>query len=63
MPGQAGIRTLHVGEGGEQGGVAGPAGEDDVNITKQFADHTALHDLSLTVHDGEIFTLLGPAQP
>nr|WP_242332781.1 ABC transporter ATP-binding protein [Streptomyces formicae] len=30
-------------------------------ITKQFTGHRALHDLSLTVHDGEIFTLLGPS--
>ncbi|MEU3792348.1 ABC transporter ATP-binding protein [Streptomyces fructofermentans] len=30
-------------------------------ITKQFSRHTALHDLSLTVRDGEIFTLLGPS--
>ncbi|MFD8968907.1 ABC transporter ATP-binding protein [Streptomyces sp. NPDC059568] len=30
-------------------------------ITKRFTGHTALHDLSLTVHDGEIFTLLGPS--
>ncbi|MFE2889501.1 ABC transporter ATP-binding protein [Streptomyces sp. NPDC059272] len=30
-------------------------------ITKQFTDHKALHDLSLTVRDGEIFTLLGPS--
>jgi iron(III) transport system ATP-binding protein len=31
------------------------------NLTKQFDRHTALHGLSLTVHDGEIFTLLGPS--
>jgi iron(III) transport system ATP-binding protein len=31
------------------------------NVSKRFADHTALHDLSLTVEDGEIFTLLGPS--
>ena len=30
-------------------------------ISKRFADHTALHNLSLTVRDGEIFTLLGPS--
>ncbi|MFE3263611.1 ABC transporter ATP-binding protein [Streptomyces sp. NPDC059215] len=30
-------------------------------ITKQFTQHTALHDVSLTVEDGEIFTLLGPS--
>ncbi|WP_328491965.1 ABC transporter ATP-binding protein [Streptomyces sp. NBC_00414] len=30
-------------------------------ITKQFTRHTALHDVSLTVRDGEIFTLLGPS--
>ncbi|MFJ4840162.1 ABC transporter ATP-binding protein [Streptomyces sp. NPDC088746] len=30
-------------------------------ITKRFTQHTALHDLSLTVQDGEIFTLLGPS--
>ncbi|MFF3485850.1 ABC transporter ATP-binding protein [Streptomyces sp. NPDC002701] len=30
-------------------------------ITKRFGEHTALHDLSLTVQDGEIFTLLGPS--
>ena len=27
-------------------------------LTKKFGRHTALHELSLTVHDGEIFTLL-----
>ncbi|MFI8090792.1 ABC transporter ATP-binding protein [Streptomyces sp. NPDC086080] len=31
------------------------------NLTKRFARHTALHELSLTVRDGEIFTLLGPS--
>ncbi|MEU3983244.1 ABC transporter ATP-binding protein [Streptomyces sp. NPDC026672] len=30
-------------------------------ITKRFTQHTALHDLSLTVREGEIFTLLGPS--
>jgi iron(III) transport system ATP-binding protein len=30
-------------------------------VSKRFADHTALDDLSLTVEDGEIFTLLGPS--
>ncbi|MGW0568194.1 ABC transporter ATP-binding protein [Streptomyces tauricus] len=30
-------------------------------ITKQFDRHTALHEVSLTVRDGEIFTLLGPS--
>ncbi|MFF0596268.1 ABC transporter ATP-binding protein [Streptomyces antibioticus] len=30
-------------------------------ISKTFARRTVLHDLSLTVHDGEIFTLLGPS--
>ncbi|MFJ4628366.1 ABC transporter ATP-binding protein [Streptomyces sp. NPDC088847] len=30
-------------------------------IAKRFTGHTALHDLSLTVRDGEIFTLLGPS--
>lgn len=30
-------------------------------LTKKFGRHTALHELSLTVHDGEIFTLLGPS--
>ncbi|MHC3472589.1 ABC transporter ATP-binding protein [Streptomyces sp. 7R007] len=30
-------------------------------ITKKFAGSTALHELSLTVQDGEIFTLLGPS--
>jgi multiple sugar transport system ATP-binding protein len=29
-------------------------------ITKRFDDLTALRDLSLTVHDGEFFVLLGP---
>ncbi|MFG2517188.1 ABC transporter ATP-binding protein [Streptomyces sp. NPDC048584] len=31
------------------------------SLTKRFGRHTALHELSLTVHDGEIFTLLGPS--
>jgi iron(III) transport system ATP-binding protein len=31
------------------------------NLTKHFPGHTALHELSLTVRDGEIFTLLGPS--
>ncbi|MFJ8785258.1 MULTISPECIES: ABC transporter ATP-binding protein [unclassified Streptomyces] len=31
------------------------------NLTKRFSRHTALHELSLTVQDGEIFTLLGPS--
>ncbi|BFO18628.1 hypothetical protein SHKM778_50160 [Streptomyces sp. KM77-8] len=31
------------------------------SLTKKFGRHTALHELSLTVHDGEIFTLLGPS--
>jgi iron(III) transport system ATP-binding protein len=31
------------------------------NLTKRFTRHTALHELSLTVEDGEIFTLLGPS--
>ncbi|MFS8198184.1 ABC transporter ATP-binding protein [Streptomyces sp. CWNU-52B] len=30
-------------------------------ITKKFTQHTALHEVSLTVQDGEIFTLLGPS--
>ncbi|MFJ4835853.1 ABC transporter ATP-binding protein [Streptomyces sp. NPDC088747] len=30
-------------------------------ITKKFAERTVLHDLSLTIKDGEIFTLLGPS--
>ncbi|WP_329138746.1 ABC transporter ATP-binding protein [Streptomyces sp. NBC_01476] len=30
-------------------------------VGKRFAGHTALHDLTLTVQDGEIFTLLGPS--
>jgi iron(III) transport system ATP-binding protein len=30
-------------------------------VSKRFADHTAIHDLSLTVKDGEFFTLLGPS--
>ncbi|MEU6497322.1 ABC transporter ATP-binding protein [Streptomyces sp. NPDC046984] len=31
------------------------------SLTKQFTRHTALHELSLTVQNGEIFTLLGPS--
>ncbi|MEG2172265.1 MAG: ABC transporter ATP-binding protein [Desulfovibrionaceae bacterium] len=31
------------------------------NISKAYADKTILHDLSLTVQDGECFTLLGPS--
>ncbi|MFK0067156.1 ABC transporter ATP-binding protein [Streptomyces sp. NPDC091046] len=31
------------------------------NLTKRFSRHTALHELSLTVQEGEIFTLLGPS--
>ena len=30
------------------------------NITKQFGDFTALHDVSLSIKDGEFFVLLGP---
>ncbi|MCW2883082.1 MAG: transporter ATP-binding protein [Sphaerisporangium sp.] len=30
-------------------------------VSKRFDDHTAIHDLSLTVKDGEFFTLLGPS--
>jgi iron(III) transport system ATP-binding protein len=30
-------------------------------ISKKFGRHSVLHDLSLTVQDGEIFTLLGPS--
>ena len=31
------------------------------NISKSFGDHTVLKDLSLTVRDGECFTLIGPS--
>ena len=31
------------------------------NITVKFGDFTALHDISLTVEQGEFFTLLGPS--
>ncbi|MGW5334615.1 ATP-binding cassette domain-containing protein [Streptomyces bauhiniae] len=31
------------------------------DLTKRFTRHTALHGLSLTVQNGEIFTLLGPS--
>ncbi|MEP7294273.1 MAG: ABC transporter ATP-binding protein [Chloroflexota bacterium] len=30
------------------------------NVTKRFKDHEALHDVSLTINDGEFFVLLGP---
>lgn len=31
------------------------------NLTKRFAGHTAVDDISFTVADGEFFTLLGPS--
>ncbi|KGM33184.1 ABC transporter ATP-binding protein [Inquilinus limosus] len=31
------------------------------NVTKAFADHTAVSDVSLTVEDGEFLVLLGPS--
>lgn len=31
------------------------------NISKSFGDHTVIKDLSLTVRDGECFTLIGPS--
>ena len=31
------------------------------SISKSFGDHTVLRDLSLTVRDGECFTLIGPS--
>lgn len=30
------------------------------NVTKRFADHTALHDVSLTIPRGSVYGLLGP---
>lgn len=32
-----------------------------VNLTKRFGQTVAVHDLSLTIEDGEILTLLGPS--
>jgi len=31
------------------------------NLTKRFGDVVAADDVSLTIHDGEFFTLLGPS--
>ena len=31
------------------------------HVSKIFTDHTAVSDVSLTVNDGEFFTLLGPS--
>ena len=31
------------------------------NLTKMFNDHEGVHDINLTVHNGELLTLLGPS--
>ncbi|GAB3713809.1 ABC transporter ATP-binding protein [Nocardiopsis nanhaiensis] len=37
------------------------AGIELDRVTKRFADHTAVREVSLSVHDGEFVTLLGPS--
>ena len=32
-----------------------------VDVTKRFADVVAVNDVSLTIEDGEFFSLLGPS--